>query len=54
MKKATKILAFGVAAIAMAATTAAEAKLKRITIGSNRQGSVFFLLAWVVGTPVPQ
>ena len=29
----------------MAATTAAEAKLKRITIGSNRQGSVFFLLA---------
>lgn len=45
MKKATKVLAFGIAAIAMAATTAAEAKLKRITIGSNRQGSVFFLLA---------
>jgi len=45
MKRTTKALACGVAAIAMAVTTAAEAKLKRITIGSNRQGSVFFLLA---------
>ncbi len=30
---------------AIAASTAAEAKIKRITIGSNRQGSVFYLLA---------
>ena len=44
-KKANRILALGVAAIAVAATTGAEAKLKRITIGSNAQGSVFFLIA---------
>jgi uncharacterized protein len=45
MKKITRYVAFGAAALALGASTAAEAKLKRITIGSNRQGSVFFLLA---------
>jgi hypothetical protein len=45
MRRITRVLTFGVAALALGASTAAEAKLKRITIGSNRQGSVFFLLA---------
>jgi len=45
MKNFTRYLAFGAVALALGASTAAEAKLKRITIGSNRQGSVFFLLA---------
>jgi TRAP transporter TAXI family solute receptor len=41
----TKSAAIGAALLAMAVATEAEAKVKRITIGSNRQGSVFFLLA---------
>ena len=45
MQKFTRYLAFGAAALALGASTAADAKLKRITIGLNRQGSVFFLLA---------
>ena len=47
IRRTTSVLASGVAAIAIAAivSTSAEAKLKRITIGSNAQGSVFFLLA---------
>ena len=45
MRQITRFVAFGAAALALGASTAAEAKLKRITIGSNRQGSVFFLLA---------
>lgn len=45
MMKTNRLLACGIAAIAFTATTAADAKLKRITIGSNAQGSVYFLLA---------
>ena len=45
MKQIARFLAFALVVVALGASTAAEAKLKRITIGSNRQGSVFFLLA---------
>ncbi|MEE8334340.1 MAG: TAXI family TRAP transporter solute-binding subunit, partial [Alphaproteobacteria bacterium] len=45
MKTFARYAALGVLFAGIAATTAAEAKLKRITIGSNKQGSVFFLLA---------
>lgn len=45
MTKLTKCLAVAVVAVSMVAANAAEAKLKRITIGSNKQGSVYFLLA---------
>lgn len=41
----SRIAAFGAVALALSVSTMAEAKLKRITIGSNKQGSVFFLLA---------
>ncbi len=44
MNKTTRILAVGVTAIAMAATSTAQAKLKRVTIGTNPSGSVYFLL----------
>lgn len=40
-----KILAVGAVAASMALANPAQAKLKRITIGSNPSGSVFFLLA---------
>ena len=45
MKTFTRYAAIGAAVLAIGASTAAEAKMKSITIGSNRQGSVFFLLA---------
>ena len=45
MKPFTRYAAISAAFLAIAATTAAEAKMKRITIGSNRQGSVFYLLS---------
>ena len=45
MKQVTRFCAFGAAGIALAVSAAAEAKMKRITIGSNRQGSVFYLLS---------
>lgn len=45
MKNLIRFAAASAAFVAIAASTAAEAKMKRITIGSNRQGSVFFLLA---------
>jgi TRAP transporter TAXI family solute receptor len=45
MKHFTHYAAISAAVLAIAASTAAEAKLKRITIGSNRQGSVFYLLS---------
>jgi len=45
MKTFARFAVLGVLFAGIAASTAAEAKLKRITIGSNRQGSVFFLLA---------
>lgn len=40
-----KTLAAGIVAVAMLCGNAAEAKLKRITIGSNPAGSVFFMLS---------
>jgi len=43
--KFMKIAALGLALAAVGHMGAADAKLKRITIGSNKQGSVFFLLA---------
>ncbi|NKB20559.1 MAG: TAXI family TRAP transporter solute-binding subunit [Alphaproteobacteria bacterium] len=45
MTKTSVRIACIAAFAAIAASTAAEAKLKRITIGSNRQGSVFYLLS---------
>lgn len=45
MKPFTRYAAITASMLALGVTTAAEAKVKRITIGSNRQGSVFFLLA---------
>ncbi len=45
MKTFARYATLGVMFAGIAATSAAEAKLKRMTIGSNRQGSVFFLLA---------
>ena len=45
MRQVTRFAAYGAAALALAVSTAAEAKMKRITIGSNRQGSVFYLLS---------
>ncbi len=45
VKHVTKIVAISAAMLAMAATSVAEAEVTRITIGSNRQGSVVFLLA---------
>ena len=45
LNKFARYASVGAAILAIAASTAAEAKLKRITIGSNRQGSVSFLLA---------
>lgn len=40
-----RCLAIGIVAVAVTAGGGAEAKLKRITIGSNPSGSVYFLLA---------
>ena len=45
MTNLTRCLAVAVVTLSMLAANAAEAKLKRITIGSNPSGSVFFLLA---------
>ena len=45
MKKTGFRIACIAALAAIAVSTAAEAKMKRITIGSNRQGSVFYLLS---------
>ena len=45
MKILARYAAVGVALLTIGASTAAEAKLKRLTIGSDRQGSVSFLLA---------
>ena len=45
MKQFTRYAAISAAVLAITASTAAEAKMKRITIGSNRQGSVFYLLS---------
>ncbi len=45
MSKISKGLAVSAIALCMAVTGTAEAKLKRITIGSNPSGSVYFLLA---------
>jgi TRAP transporter TAXI family solute receptor len=44
MTRITRLLALGAAAVCMAAAPAAQAKLKRITIGTNPQGTVYFLL----------
>lgn len=43
--KILQMAAVGLALTALGTAGTAEAKLKRITIGSNKQGSVFFLLA---------
>ncbi|MGA0314531.1 MAG: TAXI family TRAP transporter solute-binding subunit [Alphaproteobacteria bacterium] len=43
--KILKIATLGLAMTAVGHVGVADAKLKRITIGSNKQGSVFFLLA---------
>ena len=45
MANLTRCLAVAVVAVSMVTANAAEAQLKRITIGSNPSGSVFFLLA---------
>ena len=45
MKKTGFRIACIAALAAIAVSTAAEAKMKRITIGSTRQGSVFYLLS---------
>ncbi len=45
MTNLTRCLAVAVVAVSMVAANAAQAQLKRITIGSNPSGSVFFLLA---------
>ena len=44
-KQFVRYAPLGAAVMAIMALTVADAKLKRITIGSNWQGSVFFLLA---------
>jgi TRAP transporter TAXI family solute receptor len=45
MTQFSKLLAVGAVAVAMAVSSGAQAKPKRITIGSNPSGSVYFLLA---------
>ena len=45
MKILTRSLPVAAAALAVMCASAAQADIKRISIGSNRQGSVFFLLA---------
>jgi TRAP transporter TAXI family solute receptor len=45
VKRVGRFFAIGTAMLAVTAASVAEADVKRITIGSNRQGSVFFLLA---------
>lgn len=45
MKTLVRSLSVAAAALAVLCAGAAQADIKRITIGSNRQGSVFFLLA---------
>ena len=45
MSRLGRMCSFAVVAIALFCAGAAQAQIKRITIGSNRQGSVFFLLA---------
>ena len=40
MKQVTQFIAFGAAALALGASSVAEAQMKRITIGSNKQGPV--------------
>ena len=45
MKILTRSLPVAAAALAVMCASAAQADINRITIGSNRQGSVFFLLA---------
>ena len=44
MQKFTRYAAVGALVAGLAVTTAAEAKLKRITIGTNPSGTVYFLL----------
>ena len=44
MKKFSLLAAIGAAALALSVSTAADAKLKRITIGTNPSGTVYFLL----------
>ena len=45
MRKFNHLFGIGAGILAMGLATTAQADLKRITIGSNKQGSVFFLLA---------
>ena len=45
MKSITRSLPYAAAALALICASVAQAEIKRISIGSNRQGSVFFMLA---------
>ena len=45
MRRLGRMFSFAIVAIALFCAGVAQAQIKRITIGSNRQGSVFFLLA---------
>jgi hypothetical protein len=44
MKLFSRYAAIGAAALALSVSTAADAKLKRITVGTNPSGTVYFLL----------